>query len=356
MRAARQTLRRPDDLIAAGLVAAERRAAIEAVAARYALAVTADVAELIDPADPQDPIARQFVPEPAELNASPQEMADPIGDDAHSPVEGIVHRYPDRVLLKPIHVCAVYCRFCFRREVVGRERSLSPTELAAALDYIRCQHGIWEVILSGGDPLVLSARRLKAITEALAGVEHVKVLRVHTRVPVVAPARITPALVRALKITGKATYVVLHANHPRELTESARAACARLVDAGIPMLSQTVLLRGVNDDAPTLEALMRALVECRIKPYYLHHGDLAPGTAHWRTTIEHGQGLMRAMHGRLSGLCQPTYVLDIPGGYGKSPIGPSYLTRTQTSTGEVRYAVEDFNGHRHAYPPVQPPP
>ena len=171
--------------------------------------------------------------------------------------------------------------------------------------------------------------------------------------PVVAPARVTPALVRALKSEGKATYVVLHANHPRELTLRARAACARMVDAGIPLLSQTVLLRGINDDAQTLAALMRALVESRIKPYYLHHGDLAPGTAHWRTTIERGQKLMRAMRGRLSGLCQPTYVLDIPGGYGKSPIGPSYLTRMQTGTGEVRYAVVDFNGHRHAYPPVK---
>ncbi len=174
----------------------------------------------------------------------------------------------------------------------------------------------------------------------------------HTRVPVVEPARVTPALVRALKAQGKATYVVLHANHARELTPKARAACARLVDAGIPMLSQSVLLRGVNDDAATLGELMRALVECRIKPYYLHHGDLAPGTAHWRTTIDEGQALMRALHGRLSGLCQPTYVLDIPGGHGKSPIGPSYL-RVEGSNGAARYEVEDFNGRRHAYPPVR---
>ena len=183
------------------------------------------------------------------------------------------------------------------------------------------------MILTGGDPLVLSPRRLAQIVDALAAIEHVKIIRVHTRVPVVAPGRITPALVRSLKARGKATYVVLHANHARELTAEARAACARLVDAGIPMLSQTVLLRGVNDDAAVLGELMRALVECRIKPYYLHHGDLAPGTAHWRTGIEEGQALMRALHGRLSGLCQPAYVLDIPGGHGKSPIGPSYLTR-----------------------------
>jgi lysine 2,3-aminomutase len=351
MSPSRKALRRPDDLIAAGLVPPERRSGIEAVAARYALALTADVVDLIDPADPNDPVARQFVPDPAELEVGPGEMADPIGDGDHSPVEGIVHRYPDRVLLKPVHVCAVYCRFCFRREVVGQGRSLSGEQLDAALDYIRTHREIWEVILTGGDPLMLSRRRLGKIVAALGAIEHVKIIRVHTRIPAVEPARVSPALVRSLKARGKATYVVLHANHARELTAEARAACARLVDAGIPMLSQTVLLRGVNDEAAVLGELMRALVECRIKPYYLHHGDLAPGTAHWRTGIDHGQALMRAIHGRFSGLCQPAYVLDIPGGHGKSPIGPNYLTRVGGANGTARYDVEDFNGRHHAYPP-----
>ena len=352
MRQGRRTLRSLDDLIASGLAPRGQRAALEQVAARYALALTPDVVDLVDPADARDPIARQFVPDAAELEARPEEMADPIGDDEHRPVEGIVHRYPDRVLLKPVHVCAVYCRFCFRREMVGRRRALSRAQLAAALDYVRAHPEIWEVILTGGDPLVLSPRRLDEIVKALAAIEHVKVIRVHSRVPVVEPARITPALVRALKAAGKATYVVLHANHVRELTPKARAACARLVDAGIPMLSQTVLLRGVNDEATTLGELLRALVECRIKPYYLHHGDLAPGTAHWRTTIDEGQALMRALHGRFSGLCQPSYVLDIPGGHGKSPIGPNYLVRVGGTNGTARYEVEDFNGRRHAYPPA----
>jgi lysine 2,3-aminomutase len=354
MRAVRKTLLRADDLIAAGLVARERRAEIERVAARYGLAVTADIAELVDPADPHDPIARQFVPDPAELDVLPVELPDPIGDAAHAPVAGIVHRYPDRALLKPVLVCAAYCRFCFRREVVGRARGLAPAQLMRALDYIGAHREIWEVILTGGDPLVLSPRRLKAIMKALAAIDHVKVIRVHTRLPVVAPHRITPALVAALQAPGKATYVALHANHARELTPKARAACARFVDAGIPMLSQTVLLRGVNDDAATLGELMRALVECRIKPYYLHHADLAPGTAHWRLGIDEGQTLMRALRGRLSGLCQPTYVLDIPGGHGKSPIGPSYLVRTGGTNGARSYEVEDFNGRRHAYPPAAP--
>jgi lysine 2,3-aminomutase len=347
MRLARKSLHRPEDLIAAGLVPRQRRDEIEEIAARYALAVTADVAALIDPGDLQDPIARQFVPDPAELTARSEEMADPIGDERHSPVAGIVHRYPDRVLLKPVQACAVYCRFCFRRERVGHGPPLSRSELETAFAYIRAHPQIWEVILSGGDPLVLSSRRLAMIVKALGTIEHVRIVRIHTRVPVVDPARVTPALVRAIKAPGKATYVVVHANHPRELTAPARDACARLVDCGIPMLSQTVLLRGVNDDAATLSELMRALVECRIKPYYLHHGDLAPGTAHWRTSIEEGQALMRGLRGRLSGLCQPAYVLDLPGGHGKSPIGPAYLC----SVGPQRYQIEDFRGVRHIYPP-----
>jgi lysine 2,3-aminomutase len=234
----------------------------------------------------------------------------------------------------------------------GRRRTLSPAALAAALGYIRDHSEIWEVILTGGDPLVLSPRRLKEIVGALRSIEHVKIVRVHTRMPVADPSRITPTLIRALKASGKATYVVLHVNHARELSRGVRAACAMFVDAGIPMLSQSVLLRGVNDDAATLGTLMRALIECRIKPYYLHHCDLAPGTSHLRTAIADGQALMRALHGRLSGLCQPTYVLDIPGGHGKSPIGPSYLSQTAGEGDPVRYRIEDFNGRRHAYPPA----
>jgi lysine 2,3-aminomutase len=340
--AARRTLRRPADLADAGLVPPDRLADLERVAAQYAVAISPALAALIDPADPADPIARQFVPDAAELAVAPEERADPIGDDLRSPIAGIVHRYPDRVLLKLVHVCPVYCRFCFRREQVGpRGRpSLSRAELAAALDYVRARPQIWEVILTGGDPLILSARRLRAVVRALAAIDHVKVIRVHTRVPVAVPESVTPELVRALKAPGKASYVVVHVNHARELTPQARAACARFVDAGVPMLSQSVLLAGVNDDAATLGELMRALVESRIKPYYLHQGDLARGTAHLRTGIATGQELMRALRGSHSGLCQPTYVLDIPGGFGKVPIGPGYLSRDR---------VLDAAGREHPY-------
>jgi lysine 2,3-aminomutase len=331
----------------------QRQAALEQVAARYAVAITPAMRDLIEPSDPHDPIARQFVPDPAELETTPEERADPIGDAAHSPVPGIVHRYPDRVLLMPLHACAVYCRFCFRRETVGPDgqRGLSETALAAALDYIAAHPAIWEVILSGGDPLILSRQRLSRILAGLAGIPHVKVIRLHTRVPAVAPARVTDALARALRLPGKATYIVLHANHPRELTPAARAACGRIVDAGVPMLSQSVLLRGVNDDPATLAELMRALVEARVKPYYLHHADLAPGTRHFRTTIQHGQELVRGLRGRHSGLCQPTYMLDLPGGHGKVPIAASCIGSAAGQ--EERWLVEDHRGRRHPYPPPE---
>jgi len=340
------TIRLPSELIAAGLAPPEKLADLARVAQRYAIAITPEIAALIDRADPDDRIARQFVPDIAELTTSPDERADPIGDDAHSPVEGIVHRYPDRVLLKLVNVCAVYCRFCFRREMVGPgKQMLSPGKLDAALAYIAAHPQIWEVILTGGDPLVLSARRLGEVVRRIAAIDHVKIVRLHTRLPVVSPEKITPALVRALKAPGKTTYVALHANHPRELTPAVRAACARIVDAGIPMVSQSVLLRGVNDDAVTLEALMRAFVETRIKPYYLHHADMAPGTSHFRTTLREGQALMRALRGRVSGLAQPTYVLDIPGGHGKVPVGPGYIDMC----GDAGAMVEDVNGARHKY-------
>lgn len=339
-----RTLRQIEDLALAGLVSRDRVSALAPVAAQYAVAITPAMIDLIDPDDPADPIARQFLPQTAELEPGPKESGDPIGDEAHSPVPGIVHRYPDRALLKITHTCAVYCRFCFRREMVGPEGNgaLTPDQLEAALAYLADHAEIWEVIITGGDPLVLSPRRLADLSARLAQISHVKVVRYHTRIPVVDPAAITPDLVAALACPGKAVYLALHANHPRELTPQARAACDRLVEAGIPLLGQTVLLAGINDDVATLGALMRAMVETRIKPYYLHHHDLAPGTAHLRTSLETGQALMRQLRGDYSGLCQPTYVLDIPGGAGKVPVGPSYL-----GDGEV----EDPWGGTRAYPP-----
>jgi lysine 2,3-aminomutase len=244
----------------------------------------------------------------------------------------------------------------------GKESALSEAAYRDALGYIRAHPDIWEVILTGGDPLMLSPRRLSEIMADLAAIDHVKIIRIHTRLPVADPLRISPQLVDALTVHGATVWVALHANHPRELSPEVRAACARLVDAGIPMVSQSVLLHGINDDAVTLASLMRAFVECRIKPYYLHHGDLAPGTAHLRTTLAQGQALMRALRGRVSGLCQPDYVLDIPGGFGKAPVGPAFLTaqipathdglaQDHESAQETRYRVIDYCGDVHLYPP-----
>ncbi|MGR6466932.1 lysine-2,3-aminomutase-like protein [Rhizobium sp. PAMB 3182] len=338
-------------LVAAGLLPAERLREAETVAARYAVAISPDIAALIDPADPADPIARQFLPDPAELLTTPEERADPIGDGPHSPVEGIVHRYPDRVLLKAVHVCPVYCRFCFRREVVGPEGAgmLDTPALAAAMDYIRSHPEIWEVILTGGDPFVMSPRRLAEIMTMLGAIAHVKIIRFHTRVPAVDPARIDADLIDALKAAGKTVVVALHANHVRELTPRARAACRRLIDAGISMVSQTVLLQGVNADAAVLADLMRGFVETGIKPYYLHHPDLAPGTGHFRVDIEKGREIVEALRARVSGLCMPTYVLDIPGGFGKVPLTNSPVCQTAGGTFEVR----DRKGGSHAYPPAE---
>lgn len=340
------TLRTLDDLIAAGLTPEHARAGLEAVTARYAVAITPAMQALIDRADPADPIARQFLPTEAEATTRPEERADPIGDAAHSPVPGIVHRYPDRVLLKLTHTCPVYCRFCFRREMVGPQGHgvLSGGELAAAIAYIAENKQIFEVILTGGDPFVLSPRRIRDVVRRLGAIAHLKVIRWHTRVPVVQPEVVTSALVSALTSSDKATYVAIHANHAREFTPEACAALARLADAGIVLVSQSVLLRGINDSVAALADLMRAFLANRVKPYYLHHGDLAPGTGHFRVPMSEGLDLINGLRGVLSGLAQPTYVIDIPGGFGKIPVASVAIEGD-------RATLPDRHGHRHAYPP-----
>jgi lysine 2,3-aminomutase len=344
-----RTLRTAADIAEAGLARRESLSELERVAARYAVAITPAMAELIDPRDRHDPIARQFVPDPRELDRLPSERADPIGDAAHEATPGLVHRYPDRVLLKLSNVCAVYCRFCFRREMVGPGQAahLADSEIDAALRYVAAHPAIWEVIVSGGDPLVLSPRRLAAVSRRIAAIPHVKVLRWHSRVPLVAPERVTASLVDALRADGLTTWLALHANHPDEFTSAGCAALARIAGAGIPMVSQTVLLQGVNDDAETLSSLMRLFVENRVKPYYLHHGDLAPGTSHFRTGLSEGRALVGELRAALSGLCQPTYVLDLPGGFGKVPIAATHAE--QESNG--RWRIEDSRGVVHDYPP-----
>ena len=323
---------------------------LQDVAKRYAVAVSPAIRALIDPADPADPIARQFLPDVAELTVMPDELVDPIADEAHAPLKGVVHRHPDRVLLKAVNACPVYCRFCFRREMVGPGKgALSPSELAEALAYIRGHSEIWEVILTGGDPFILSPRRIRQITQALADTGHVKIMRWHSRVPVVEPENVTDDLAAALVAPGVTAWVAIHANHPRELTGDARAAIARLAQAGVNLVSQSVLLKGVNDNVETLASLMRAFVEAGVKPYYLHHPDLARGTSHFRMGIEEGLRLTRELRARISGLAQPLYVLDLPGGHGKVPLDSRSVEKTAAG-----HRIRDLTGCWHDYPPLHP--
>lgn len=316
-------IRDTDGLIEAGLIDPSARAAIDAVAMRYAVALTPTMRALIEA--PDDPIARQFVPSTDELLTAPHERSDPIGDDRFSPVKGVVHRYPDRALLKPLLLCPVYCRFCFRREHVGPDGGvLTAAELDAAYAWFAAHPAIREVILTGGDPLLLSPRRLAEIIARLSAMPHIETLRIHTRVPTTDPGRVDDAVTAALA-TDRPLWLVLHANHAREFTAAAATALTRLRHAGIPLLGQSVLLRGINDSAAALEALFRAMVAAGVKPYYLHQLDAAPGTARFHVPIAEGQRLLAALRGRVTGLAWPTYVLDIPGGHGKVPIGPEFL-------------------------------
>lgn len=322
---------------------AELNGAIDMVSKRYAARITDHIRKTIRHA--RDPVAKQYLPDIRELKISPEERSDPIGDEKHSPVKGIVHRYADRVLLKLTHICAAYCRYCFRREMVGPASDvLKPEERAAAIDYIRGDRSIWEVILTGGDPLVLSLRQIKETLDELCAIDHVRVIRIHTRLPVSDPSRVTEELCAALR-REKAVYVAIHINHPQEITPEVVAALNSLRRADCVLLSQSVLLKGVNDDADTLEKLFRELAALRVKPYYLHHPDLAPGTKHFRLPIRRGQSIMRNLLDRISGICQPHYMLEIPDGYGKVPISPAYARETA----EGEYRIEDRRGETHLY-------
>lgn len=333
------------ELQASGLATPAQVHDLAGVVENFNLRLSPHVQSLIKTPDVNDPLYAQYVPSTLELIKTPGEMIDPIGDAAHEKIKGITHRYPDRVLLKPTHTCQVYCRFCFRREKVGQaDEALNATELAAAIDYIRSHPEIWEVILSGGDPLVLSDRRLAALLADISTIQHVQVIRIHTRSPVADPSRIGEGLIEALKVR-PAVYVVVHVNHANEISSDVKQGFARLVNAGIPLLSQSVLLKGVNNSIEALSALLKALVALRVKPYYLHHLDKAKGTEHFRCSIAEGQRLMRGLRGQVSGLCLPTYMLDIPGGHGKIPIGPSYLQSFESGT----YQVSDFRSVSHSY-------
>jgi lysine 2,3-aminomutase len=301
-------------------LSAAEEAAVSATRAAFRMAVTPYYASLMDPADPGCPIRRQAIPHSDELAGDPEAMADPLGEVSRTPVPGVVHRYPDRILLLVNNVCPVYCRFCTRKRLTKLDNdTLGSDELEAAYAYVAANPAIKEVILSGGDPLLLSDRRLSAIVGRLHGISTVDLVRIHSRLPVVMPQRITPELVDALS-RHRPLWLVTHFNHPAELTLSARAACERLVDAGIPVENQSVLLKGVNDDKRVLAELFQTLVTWRVRPYYLHHCDLAEGVGHFRTPASVGPTLMAQLRGTVSGLALPQFVIDTPGGAGKVPV------------------------------------
>jgi lysine 2,3-aminomutase len=319
---------------------------LEAVLAEYKMAIPPYYLRLIDWDDPDDPIRRQAVAAPGELVNLPEELHDPIGDRRWSPVPRLVHRYPDRVLILPTLLCSMYCRFCFRKERLNEGEAGYPhDDLAPALAYVAAHPEIHEVILTGGDPLVLADDKLARLLSRIAAIPHVEGIRIHTRVPVTLPMRVTPGLAAALQIE-KMLWIVTHFNHPRELTDEAIAACRALHRAGARLLNQNVLLRGVNDDAETLAALYRSLVyRAGVKPYYLHHCDMTRGVGDFRTTIDRGLAIMKQLRGHISGLCLPTYVLDIPGGAGKSPLGPNYIAARDGD----RWWIESYTGEVHEY-------
>ena len=343
-----RAIRTTADLVSAQIVPEHLRATINEISDQYVIAITPAMAELISPGVANDPIALQFVPDVRELIKTKVESVDPIGDHKHAPVEGIVHRYRDRVLLKIVHTCPVYCRFCFRREMVGpnREPNLSPDAIESAVHYIEQHHEIAEVILTGGDPFILAIHRVANITKRLAAISHVKTIRWHTRVPVVDPDKITPDFVAALLSQDAVTVVAIHANHPREFTPAARNAIALLADAGISLLSQTVLLKDINDSVETLSELLQLFIRARIKPYYLHHADLAPGTSHFRTTIAQGRLLMLQLRQRMQHMALPTYVLDIPGGFSKADLESD--AAQQLPSGAWRIRDDQDRWHNYA--------
>lgn len=308
----------------------------------YPMFINTYFAGLIARAD--DALARQVIPDPRELDDRGL-VDDPLTENRQSPVAGVIHRYPDRVVFLVSNRCAILCRFCMRKRLAGRSAALTAAEIAAALDYIRENKNIREVILSGGDPLLLEDDKLDYILATIRGIDHVQVIRIHSRVPCALPQRITPELAEMLK-KYHPLYLNIHFNHPDEVTETAASACIRLAEAGIPLGSQTVLLKNVNDSAGVIEHLMRRLLNIRVKPYYLHHPDLVRGTAHFRVAVKDGLAIMQSLQGRLSGSAIPRYMVDLPAGGGKIPLSPEFVRETK----DGMMIVKNFAGEMFAYP------
>ena len=345
----RRSLHRVQDLRAHGLLSATHNMAqLNELTERYAIAITPAMVDQMDKTDlAHDPVAKQFIPDVQELRILPEEYPDPIGDYKHTHLKALVHRHTDRVLLKPTLACAVYCRFCFRREMVGPHGDrVTNEDVDAAIDYIAEHSELREVILTGGDPLILSPNRLQSLMERLHAIPHLDWIRIHTRVPIVQPDKMTADLLQA--IAGeKPVSFVLHINHVRELSAQAIAGIQRLHAAGYDLLSQSVLLRHINNTVYDLADLFTTLVKHHIKPYYLHHADLAGGTGHFRVSLDEGKELMNALRQRVSGLAVPHYVIDIPGGVTKIPVNSDYVQAIANQPGAYWLTAPD--GQKYFY-------
>jgi lysine 2,3-aminomutase len=323
----------------------EERAGLAASASLFRVGITPYYASLMDPAHASCPIRMQAIPRAAEADIRPEELRDPLGEDTHNPAPSVVHKYPDRVLFLVVDRCGIYCRHCNRRRLVGGDEPPTTSELEAGLDYIAKATRVRDVLLSGGDPFLLSTRRLDYLLGRLRAISHVETIRIGTRLPVVCPMRIDDELCAMLR-KYHPVFVNTHFNHVKELTPEARAACERLADAGVPVGNQTVLLRGVNSSVRALRALMRGLLRSRVRPYYLFQGDTVIGTDHLRTPIEVAQELYRGLRGWMNGMAVPMLVLDAPGGGGKVPIVPSYIDALD----ERRAIVRTYRGEPIEYP------
>ncbi len=313
---------------------------------RLALAVTPYFASLMDPMNPNCPIRRQAIPRVEEIHLSKSEMVDPLGEDRHSPVPGLVHRYPDRVLLLVTDQCAVYCRYCTRRRLVGsNERSITQGNFEEVLKYLKGHRKVRDVLLSGGDPLLLENERLEEMLSRLRVIPHLEVLRIGTRVPVTLPQRITSGLVRMLK-KYHPLMISIHFTHPKEITDQVRRACSELADGGMPLGSQTVLLKGINDKPYIMKKLVQELLKIRVRPYYIYQCDLVMGTEHFRTSVATGIQIMEKLRGHTTGYAVPTYVVDAPGGGGKIPLQPDYVVSKERG----KIVLRNYEGKIFEYP------
>jgi len=330
----------------------EERSGVILSGTKLAMAITPHFFNLIDREDPDCPIRRQVIPRVEETWTSPHEMSDPCGEDSHMPVPGLVHRYPDRVLFLVTDRCAAYCRYCTRSRVVsGAGEQELATDYEAAYRYLEEHREVRDVLLSGGDPLLFSDRKLERILERLRGIEHLEFLRIGSRVPVFLPQRITPALCEMLR-RYHPLFMSVHVNHPRELTLEVKEALERLADSGVPLGNQSVLLRGVNDRLDVMKALVHQLLRCRVRPYYLYQLDLIQGSSHLQVPVAEGIALIEGLRGHTTGYAVPQYVIDAPGGGGKVPVNPEYVMQRN----EERVVIRNFEGRRFEYPEPAPLP